>query len=423
MNDLTIINARILDPETQTDTFGNIGIENGLITAIGDVNAEGDIIDAQGLIAAPGLIDMRVSTGEPGTEHRETIASAAQAASAGGVTSMVIMPDTNPVIDDMSLINFIQSRGVETDVNVYVSGALTKGLDGKSMTEIGLMSEAGAVMFSNGASPVVDGLIMRRLLAYSARFNALIASRPKEPSLGLGAVAHESDFSSRMGLVGEPAISERIMIERDAALAELTGGRLLVDLISSREGVAALRRAKSRDLDIAASVSINHLALNEIDIGDYRTFAKLNPPLRDEEDRLALLEGINDGTIDVIVSAHDPRTAGQKRLPFAEAASGAVGLELILAAGLSQVADDKLDLMQFLACLTINPANLLDLPSGRLSAGAPADIVIFDPNLPWVCDSDQLVSKSNNTPFDDRRLTGRAIKTIVDGRIIYDYAA
>jgi len=419
MSALTIINARIMDPQSGMDQIGAITIDNGLISGIGDVDVIGETVDAKGLVAAPGLIDMRVSTGEPGTEHRETIVSAAAAAVAGGVTSIVIMPDTNPVIDDMSLVNFIQTQGIETDANIYVAGALTKGLDGKSMTEIGLMSEAGAVMFSNGSETVPDSLTMRRLLSYSARFNALIANRPKEPALSGNAVAHESDFSSRMGLKGEPAISERIMIERDVALAELTGGRLLVDQLSSAEGVDAIRRAKSRDLDVSASVSINHLALNEIDIGDYRTFAKLDPPLREESDRLALLRGVNDGTIDVIVSAHDPRTAGQKRLPFGEAASGAVGLELLLAAGLSQVADDKLDLMKFLTCITLNPANILDLPAGRLTKGAPADIVLFDPDRPWVCDSDLLKSKSNNTPFDERRMTGRAVMTIVDGRVVY----
>jgi len=274
-------------------------------------------------------------------------------------------------------------------------------------------------MFSNGPAPISNSLTMRRMLAYSARFNALIASRPKDLSLTDGTCAHEGDFSARLGLPGEPAIAERMMIDRDVALAELTGGRLLVDMISSSEGVQAVRRAKERDLDIAASVSINHLALNELDIGDYRTFAKLDPPLREEKDRRALIEAVNDGTIDVIVSGHDPRTAGQKRLPFAEAASGAIGLELILAAGLSQVAEEELDLMKFLTCLTINPANLLDLPSGRIQKGAPADIVLFDLNMPWVCDSDKMVSKSNNTPFDDRRLTGKVMTTICAGEIIH----
>lgn len=422
MSTLTIVNARIIDPESGLDQQGHIRIEDGIITGIGDLDPAGDIIDAEGLIAAPGLIDMRVTTGEPGSEHRETIASAAQSAVAGGVTTIVVTPDTNPVIDDMSLVNFIRTKGEDTNINVHVSGALTNGFDGRSMTEIGLMIEAGALMFSNGASPIGDSQVMRRLLSYGARFNALICSRPKDPTLGQDSCSHESDFSSRLGLIGEPAISERIMIERDVALVELTGGRLLIDLISSAEGLEAVRRAKARDLDVAASVSINHLALNEIDIGDYRTFAKLDPPLREESDRQALLKAIDDGTIDVIVSAHDPRTAGQKRLPFAQAASGAVGLELLLSAGLSQVADGNLDLMKFLACVTINPANLLDLPSGRICEGAPGDIILFDLNMPWICDSDMLISNSNNTPFDDRRLTGRAVATIVGGRVVFELA-
>jgi len=335
----------------------------------------------------------------------------------------VVMPDTNPAIDDISLVDYIHSRGAETDINVHVAGALTKGLDGRSMTEIGMMSESGALLFSNGDEPVTDSLIMRRLLSYGARFNALIASRPKDVSLSSSAVAHESDFSSRLGLTGEPSASERIMIDRDAALAELTGGRLLIDLISSRDAVEAVRRARGRDIEIACSVGINHLALNEIDIGDYRTFAKLSPPLREEVDRLALLDGINDGTIDIIVSSHNPRPAGQKRLPFSEAAAGAVGLELLLAAGLSRVASEELNLMKFLSAVTINPATLLDLPGGRITEGAPADIVIFDPNMPWVCNSDDLISKSKNTPFDGRRLTGRAVKTICGGKVVFELSA
>ncbi len=419
MSRLTLTNVRIMDPESGRDEAGNISIRDGVITDIGsNVEPGGDLIDANGLIAAPGLIDMRVLTGEPGAEHRESIASAAEAAAAGGVTTIVIMPDTNPVIDDMSLVEYVQNRGHETDINVLAAGALTKGLDGKTLTEIGLMSERGAVMFSSGGEPISDSLIMRRILSYSATFNALVSNRAKDPSLSNSACAHESDFSARLGLTGAPATAERIMVERDVALAELTGGRLLIDLISSAEAVDVVRRAKQRDIEIACSVGINHLALNEIDIGDYRTFAKLDPPLREESDRLALLGGINDGSIDVIVSAHNPRPAGEKRLPFEEASPGAVGLELLLAAGLSQVADDKLDLMAFLKAVTINPANLLDLPSGRLSKGAPADIVLFDPNKPWVCDSDALKSKSNNTPFDTRRMTGQAVMTICSGQVV-----
>ncbi|NNE57606.1 MAG: dihydroorotase [Hellea sp.] len=420
MTNLTIEDVRILDPQSGFDDIGNIVIANGQIKALGDVAAKGETIDGRGLVAAPGLIDMRVTTGEPGAESRESIESAALAAAAGGVTTMVVMPDTKPVIDDVSLINYITNKAEQTLINVHVAGALTQSLDGKTMTEIGLMSEAGAVMFSNGAEPVSDSLIMRRLLSYSARFNALIANRPIDSALAANSCAHESDFSSRLGLPGHPPAAERIVIDRDAALAELTGGRLLIDMISSEEGLSAVRRAKSRDIEIACSVSMNHLALNEIDIGDYRTFAKLDPPLREETDRQALISGVNDGTIDVVVSAHNPRPAGQKRLPYTEAASGAVGLELLLSAGLTQVANGELDLMKFLACLTSNPASLLDLPTGRLAEGAPADIVLFDMNMPWVCDSDKLLSKSKNTPFDERRMTGRVVMTLCGGRLVFE---
>ncbi len=421
MSTLSIKNARIMDPATGYDEHGTILVTGGEITDFGpDIAPSGDIIDADGHICAPGLIDMRVSTGEPGRENRETIATAAKAAAAGGITSIVIMPETDPVIDDMSLVDFITRRAETAPVSVYAAGALTKGLDGKSLTEIGLMSEAGAVMFSNGKAPIADAQTMRRLLSYSASFNALIANRAIEPSLSKNAVAHESDLSARLGLTGAPAAAERIMAERDVALAELTGGRLLIDMISSSEALDVVRRAKSRDLEIACSVSINHLALNEVDIGDYRSFAKLDPPLREESDRLALLEGINDGTIDVIVSDHDPRPAGEKRLPYAEASTGAVGLELLLAAGLSQVADGRLDLMAFLAAVTVNPANLLGLKSGRIARGAPADLVIFSPNAPWVCDSDALLSRSKNTPLDGRRMTGRNLKTISKGQVVFD---
>ena len=421
MSKLSIINARIIDPATGYDDLGTLLIEEGRIIDFGPhIDAQGAIIDAEGHICAPGLIDMRVSTGEPGRENRETIATAAKAAAAGGITSIVIMPETEPVIDDMSLVDFITRRAETAPINVYAAGALTKGLDGRTLTEIGLMTQAGAVMFSNGKSPIADASTMRRLLSYSASFNALIANRAIEPSLSKYAVAHESDLSSRLGLTGAPAAAERIMAERDVALAELTGGRLLIDMISSSEALDVVRRAKSRDLEIACSVSINHLALNEVDIGDYRTFAKLDPPLREESDRMALLEGINDGTIDVIVSAHDPRPAGEKRLPYAEASTGAVGLELLLAAGLSQVADGRLDLMAFLAAVTSNPAALLGLDSGRIAEGAPADLIIFNPNAPWVCDSDALLSRSKNTPLDGRRMTGRNLKTICKGRVVFD---
>ena len=417
---LTITDVRMLDPESGMDTIGNIRIENGKIAELGpDCGIYGTVIEGQGLCAAPGLIDMRVTTGEPGRENRETLSTAAQAASAGGVTTMVVMPGTNPVLDDMALIDYVMRRGETLPVDIHVAGALTKGLDGETMTEIGLMQEVGAVMFASGKSPIRDAQIMRRLLSYSASFNALISNHCMTPDMSNGTVAHESDFSSRLGLSAAPAVSERIMAERDVALAELTGGRVLLDLVSSAETLPVLRRAKAKGLDVAASVSINHLALNELDIGDYRTFAKLEPPLREEADRQALLSAINDGTIDIIVSDHDPRPAGEKRLPYAEASPGAVGLELLLAAGLSQVADGGLEMLPFLKALTCHPADLLGLETGRLSEGAVADLVIFDPNEPWVCDAEKLRSRSKNTPFDGRRLTGRVRHTIKAGEVVY----
>ena len=417
---ITLTDIRILDPESGRDEIGHIRIEDNKIVDLGpDCAIYGSVMEGQGLCAAPGLIDMRVTTGEPGRENRETLATAAEAAIAGGVTAMVVMPGTDPVLDDMALVDYVMRRGESLPVDIHVAGALTKGLAGETMTEIGLMQEVGAVMFASGKAPIRDAQMMRRLLSYSASFNALISNHCMTPEMSNGTVAHESDFSSRLGLTAAPAVSERMMVERDIALAELTGGRVLLDLISSAEALPALRRAKVKELDVAASVSINHLALNELDIGDYRTFAKLEPPLREERDRQALLAAINDGTIDVIVSDHDPRPAGEKRLPFAEASPGAVGLELLLAAGLSQIADGALDMLPFLAALTCNPADLLGLDSGRLREGAVADLVIFDPNEPWVCHAEKLRSRSKNTPFDGRRLTGRVHHTIKDGQIVY----
>ena len=427
MSKLAIIGARIIDPASGRDEIGDILVEDGKIAAIGpDIFVEGiapsiKTIQAGGLLLTPGLIDMRVVTGEPGAEHKETLASAGEAAAAGGVTSMVVMPQTNPVIDDISLVDYIVRRGRETSpVKVYVAGALTKGLNNTEMTELGMMAQAGAVMFSNGENAIADTQLMRRIMAYSSAFNALIAHRALDPYLSQNTCAHESDFASRLGLNAAPALSERIMAERDMALVELTGARYLLDLVSSEETLPAIRRAKSRGLDVNASVSINHLALNEIDIGDYRSFAKLDPPLRGESDRLALLAAVNDGTIDVVVSAHDPRPAGEKRRPFAESASGAVGLELLLSAGLTLVADEQLDLTAFLKTITCNPADLLGLPQGRLDIGAPADLVLIDQNKPWLCKVENLRSISRNTPFDERRMQGKAVMTICGGEVVFD---
>ena len=412
MSAFTLIGARVLDPESGRDETVPVTVEDGLVTEIGGTG-RGNLVDVSGRTLVPGLIDLRVSTGEPGQESRETIASAARAALRGGVCTFALAPKTQPVIDDQSLVEFAVRRGEATTPNVLVAGALTRGLEGRELTEIGLMAEAGAAFFANGPTPVEDAGLLRRILSYAGAFDLLVAHPPVVPSLR--GLAHESEFSSRLGLAGEPGAAEAIAVARDILLAELAGARLLIDIVSSREALPALRAAKRRGVRVAASTSLNHLALNELDIGDYRTFAKLDPPLRGEADRLALLAAVADGTVDIVVSDHDPQPAGSKRLPFAEAASGAIGLELLLPVATTLAADGQIALADILAALTHRPADLLGLPSGRIREGAPADLVLIDPDAPWVCDSDRLASLSKNTPFDGRRLTGRVERVWVGG--------
>jgi len=407
----TLSGARVLDPASGRDEIVDVVVEDGVIAAIGETR--GEVRDVSGYALMPGLIDMRVSTGEPGEEHRETIASAATAAAKGGVTTLVLGPQTLPVIDDQSLVEFVLRRGEACGVNVLTAGALTRGLKGRKMTEIGLMQEAGAVMFAAGSEAVADAGLMRRIMQYAAGFDALIASPPEEP--GLAAVAHEGAFASRLGLHGEPGAMEAIAVARDVALAELSGARVLVDIVSAKEALNPIAEAKARGVAVSASTTINHLALNELDIGDYRTFAKLDPPLRAEDDRLALLAAVADGTIDVVVSDHTPQPSGRKRLPFAEAANGAVGVELMMSVATSLAADGHITLMDILAAMTVRPAELLGLDAGRIAVGAPADLAVVDLNAPWVCDSEGLTSLSKNTPFDGRRMTGRVVRTFVGG--------
>ena len=412
---VTYTGARLIDPASGRDETVPFTVEDGHIARIGGKPSKGTV-DLSGYTVVPGLIDMRVTTGEPGQENRETIASAARAAARGGVTTMVLSPKTQPVLDDQSLVEFVARRGADTPVNVLVSGALTKNLDGVELTEIGLMHEAGAVLFSNGAKPITDAQLMRRILSYASTFGLLVAVPPVLPSLK--AVAHESAFSARLGLAGEPGAAEAIAAMRDIELAKLAGASLLIDIVSARETLEPLRRAKAEGAPVFASTTLNHLALNQLDIGDYRTFAKLDPPLRSEEDRLALLGAVADGTIDVVVSDHDPQPSGSKRLPFAEAAPGAVGVELMLPVATTLAADGHIAFHDLLAAMTVRPADMLGLASGRLMEGAPADFAVIDPDAPWVCDSERLASIAKNTPFDGRRLTGRVVKTFVSGEEI-----
>jgi dihydroorotase len=423
---LAFINARLVDPETGYDGPGAVRVAGGLIEDVVQgaspqgLSSDIEVIDAQDAMLAPGLVDLRVKTGEPGAETKETLESAARAAAAGGVTSIVVQPDTNPVVDEASVVDFILRRARDIGlVRVHAAGAATQGLEGLRMAEIGLMREAGAVYVTDVDRPIVDSLVMRRVLTYAGGFGALVAHRPADPYLSAGAAATEGEFAGRMGLRGVSAVAEKIMLERDLALAELTGARLLVDQISTAAALESLARAKARGVKVWASVSINHLSFNEIDIGDYRSFYKLTPPLRSEDDRQAVIEAVASGLIDVVVSAHAPAPAEDKRLPFDEAAPGAIGLETLLPALLALHHDQRAPLAELIAAVTLKPARLLGLDVGRLAKGAPADLVLCDIDAPVVIDAARLLSRSKNSPFDGRRLQGRVLATVVGGRVLH----
>jgi dihydroorotase len=367
---------------------------------------------------------MRVFIGEPGAEHRETFASAGQAAAAGGVTTIVMMPDTDPVIDDIALVDFIGRRARDTAVvRVLPMAAMTKGLEGREMTELGLLMEAGAVGFTDGRHSVTNALVLRRALTYGRDFGALIVNQPVDPHLTGAGVMNEGETATRLGLPGIPKEAEIIVVERDVRLAALTGGRYHAAQISCAESLDVIRRAKKAGLAVSCGVSAAHLALNERDIGPYRTFFRLSPPLRSEDDRLAMIEGIADGTIDVIVSSHDPQDVDTKRHPFAEAADGAIGLETLLAASLRLYHNEEAGLLAILKALTVRPAELLGIDSGRLAAGAPADLIVVDLGAPWICEAENLHSRSKNTPFEGARFEGAVLRTIVAGRTVYESGA
>ena len=419
--------ARLVDPESGYDGPGALLVVEGVIVRVNhgadltDLPAGVHVIDAHGALLCPGLIDLRVKTGEPGNEPKETLKSAARAAAAGGVTSIVVQPDTHPVVDDPAVVDFIlrRSRDIEL-VHVYPAGAATRNCDGKAMAEIGLMNEAGCVYVTDADRPIVDSKVMRRLLAYAGGLGVLVAHRPADPWLTEGAAATESEFSGRQGLPSEPVAAETIMLERDIALVELTGARLMVDQISAAAPLDSLARAKAKGLPIIATASINHLTFNEFDIGDYRTFCKLTPPLRGEDDRQALIEAVASGLIDIVVSAHAPAPPEEKRLPYDEAAPGAVGLETLLPALLTLYHEERASLLRLIETVTLAPARAIGLAAGRLAVGAPADLILVDIDAPRVIDASALISKSKNSAFDGRRLQGRVLMTLVDGRVVFE---
>jgi dihydroorotase len=419
-------NARLVDPVSDYDGPGELLIQGAEILASGrsvDAPPHATRIDCDGHTLMPGIVDLHVSTGEPGEEHRETLKSAGLAAVSGGVTTLVLQPDTAPVIDDAALVDFVKRRGRDQSrARVYAAGALTIGLKGERMAELGLMVEAGAVMFTNADVPITSTRVMQRCLSYASAFDALIAARPQDPWLSEGGVMNQGELASRYGLAGIPYSAETIAADRDIQLVELTGGKLLLDMISCEGTIARVAQAKSAGLDVTASVSVHHLTLNENDVGDYRTFAKLSPPLRREDDRLALIEGIKSGVIDAIVSGHDPRPAEEKRLPFDEAAFGASALETLLSATLILYHNGEVELLDLVRALTLGPSQILGLPYGRLTKGAPADVILVDLGFPLRFDAARMVSKSKNSPFDGRTLQGKVLGTWIDGKRVFDGA-
>ncbi|MBL0402471.1 dihydroorotase [Microvirga aerilata] len=416
-------NARLIDPAGGREQRGAVLVRDGVIQEVGPQVTQAEdaqVIDCGGQVLSPGLIDMRAFIGEPGGPYRETLKSAGEAAAAGGVTTVVSMPDTSPALDDPAVIDFIVRRARDTSiVNIRPAAALTKGLKGGEMAEIGRLKEAGAIAFTDGAHPVTNAQVMRRALTYARDFDALIIHHVEDPDLVGQGVMNEGEFSARLGLPGIPREAETVMLERDIRLVRLTGGRYHAAMISCADSAEIVRAAKARGLPVTCGVSINHLALNENDIGDYRTFLKLSPPLRHEDDRQAMIEALADGTIDVIVSDHNPQDVETKRLPFSEAANGAVGLETLLSAALRLVHAGRISLPGLLRALSTRPAEVLGLPGGRLAVGAPADLIVFDPDAPYVLDKRQLRSLSKNTPFDEARLEGQVTTTMVAGRIVF----
>ena len=413
-----LTNAKIIDPVSETISDGEVMFEDGII--IPKQTAD-KTIDCNGHYISPGLIDIGVKVGEPGERHKESYKSAGAAAAAGGVTTIITRPDTYPAIDTPEVLEFIRRRAQEVcPVNVFHMVALTKERAGREMTEIGFLKDAGAVAFTDFTNVVKNSKILLRALSYAKSLDALVIGHPQDPDLSDATSATSGKFASLRGLPSVTPLAERMTLDRDMALVELTGVRYHFDQITTARSISALKRAKESGHKVTAGTSIHHLTLNEFDIADYRSFFKLNPPLRSENDRVAVIDAVNSGIIDVISSFHTPQDEESKRLPFETAAAGAVGLETLLPASLQLFHNQSVSLEKLIKTMTLNPANLLGLPSGRITLGAPADLIVFDANIPFILDRETLKSKSKNTPFDGQKLQGKVIRTIVAGETIFE---
>lgn len=424
---LLLANGRVIDPSRGSDFHGDVYLADGVIKdagfgiAAGGVPEGTEVVDCAGAVVAPGLVDMGAFVGEPGAEHRETLASASHAAAAGGVTTIVCQPNTEPAVDDPAIVDFILRRARDTAVvRVHPMAAITKGFKGEEMTEIGLLQAAGAVAFTDGHRSVMNAQVLRRALTYARDFDALVVHHTEDATMSQGAM-NEGAFASRLGLSGNPKAAETIILERDVRLVGGARGRYHASALTCAESLEVLERAKEAGLPVTASATINHLSFNELDIGAYRTYFRLAPPLRAEDDRQALIRAISSGLIDVIVSDHLPQDVEGKRLPFSEAEPGAIGLETLLSSALRLVHSDQVDLVNLLAALSTRPAQILGLDAGTLRPGAPADVIVFDKDMPYVLDPASLKSRCRNTPFDEARLDGRVLRTIVAGLTVYEY--
>lgn len=420
------LDARLLDPASGLDAPGGLITEGERIADFGPhIRRDGlaediEIVECGGHCFCPGLVDIRVQLREPGEEHKGTLASAGRAATAGGITSMVCLPNTQPVIDDVSVVEFVARRARLLGLTkVYPYGAVTRGLEGKELAEMGMLAEAGAVAFTDGVKAVASARLFRQALDYARTFDLLIVEHPEEPTLAAGGDMNAGEMATRLGLTGIPPQAEVILVERDLRLVELTGARLHLAHLSTAAAIDAVRRAKARGLPVTCETAPPYFALNENAVGDYRTFSKLSPPLRSEDDRKAVIAGLLDGTIDAIASDHAPEDEDAKRLPFSQAASGGIGLETLLTIALELHHNGALPLIDVLALITCKPAALLGLPAGRLAKGAAADLTLFDPELAWQVREHELYSKSKNTPFDYRPVEGRVLMTVVDGRRVF----
>ena len=423
-----LINTRIIDPQNNIDEVGGILIdENGKIKAVGKKvtkeNAPKDckIIDCKGNISIPGVVDMRVFVGEPGFEYKENFRTLSEAALSGGVTSVVTMPNTMPVIDNGSILDFTKRRAKDkSQIKIYPLATLTKNLEGNEMSEFGLLGIIGAIGFTDGIKCVQNNRVMDKIFNYSKNLNSLIIQFPQDNELSADGAINEGDISTRLGLKGIPDIAEKIIIERDLSLLELYKNRYHISTISSKTSLPVIETYKKKGLEFTTGVSINNLSLNENDIGDFRTFLKLSPPLRTENDRLALIDAIKNGLIDVIVSDHKPEDEESKRLPFQQAATGASGIETLLSLTLELYHNQSCELKTLIKTLTCNPAKILNINAGNLSIGADADIAVVNLDKPWVIEKEKIKSKSKNTAIEKRKMQGKVEKTFINGNLVFE---